>query len=472
MKKLRILIADDRRESAEAVLLSVLPCPAEHDFSKEERLKATRELLDIHEFRTVAAAEKYLAEHPKEPFHLAFVDINFDLTAAEDDAPNPELRGLELVSFLRNRFPDTRVKIHTQYPSVKIIQRLLGQQGIGVEDLYDVVGDEDLLILRDAGPLASDFPNLLRAEARRIYSRMSERANKHGTAGQELIKAIAFGNWEMPIPSLSGFTPMHLLPGWITLQDDKDENLGFCYPEAAGAILEYLNDSQGDFELSGNFRSVDGNGQMGLAFKRLQELRQNKIQYEEVLKNIEKITIELVTEFWENWKNFQIEPFFSDRENKTGIPARITGMEVDLDHEYDAVLRENAPASVIQDTLTRILVSRRIIVSLAALYEEKAPGIGGVPSIIDIAVLGAVRNNPIEAILHWVSYQKAKDSGYQKLHHYDNKNATIRQVRFQLGLRKLSDHKILRYCLLPEEHIWVKEIKKYFSHITGSFCSI
>ena len=461
MKKIRILLADDNQESAEAILLSALPCEPGHGFSRKQRLAAIRDVLDIHEFRTVAAAEQYLSKHPENPFHLAFVDINFSATADEDPAPNPALRGLDLIRLLRSRFPDTVVKVHTRHPSVRIIQQILSHRGMSAEDLYDVVEDQDFLLLRGDGSLADDFPRLLRAISRRIWFSHVEAGTRRRTE-REISNAINNMHFDHPVPSLDNFLLKSLLAGWSRLEADDTEKPVIVCPENGAQIIAALRklreELTPEYTLAGNLRKHDAQGRDNLGFLRMEALRHDQEIYPGLLNAIEAATLNLVTTFRLNWAGLDMAAFVNDPDNRN-FPEKIPGLVTPLDEDLGAIKHENTSPETVHDTLFRLLVARRIVITLTIL-QTLGRGIPNCPAIIDLTILALIRNNPEEAIRHWAFPWQPAD--YQTENPYDNRDVTIRQVfNIHLGLKKITrEQQIVLECLLPEEIDWIRNIEE------------
>jgi CheY-like chemotaxis protein len=458
MKKIKILVADDRNASAETIIRYALPLASDLAEGSPEHLDAIYATLDIRHINTVGEAVHHMEQNPDEPFDLAFVDIDFSETDRDESDRRflgfpANRRGLNLLRVLRNDFPQTKVKVHTRYGTTLDVYKSLKEQGIELDDLYDLMTDGDIIAVRQN--LAAQFPQLLQTVAQNVYYHATQEANRKTALDAELQQYARERALDRPIQSLSGFTLRTLLAGWAQATLSAEEKtIEVALPRSLdealatiGILREHPNQNEDAFNPAGNLRRLHPRtGAPEIGYQRLMALR-TRADYPAIRQEIEATALAIVQEFltkgWGQASEADIRAGRLEGFEQAFAPMNTPPYPVGLDYHLGQVLRDDEAAA--QDALKRVLIGRLIFLSL---YTLKNAGICfaqlNTQRVFDIAVLAAIRNNPTDV------------GGYHEetVDHY---------FSILLGFKKLPRRAvILPESILPEEHAWMNRLPQHF----------
>jgi hypothetical protein len=457
MKKIKILIADDRKPSADTIINYAFQPGNGLQGGAPKHRKAIEDTLEIKHFTTVGAAARHIAQHPEAPFDLAFVDMDFSETDGSETQfreTSAKLRGVKLLQVLRKDSPETKIKVHTRYGTVNEVFQALKKENIHLNDLYDLMTDGDEVIVR--GDLHGDFPRLLREVAQNIYYRATERAAQRTILEAEIRQNMREATLERPLQALDGFCLRTLLAGWWVVQPDNDSEAG--YTLALSGTLEqavrelcslrgaFPDQTMAYFNPAGNLRRLHPRtGDPEIGYKRLTDLRENP-GYAALRQEIEARARVLVLGFlargWGQATEANIREGVLPGTPQAFEPMPPTVYPDGLVHHLGGVNGvQDSPAF---EALRRVLIGRLVLLSL---YGLKNAGRCFQPlhvtRVVEIAILAAIRNNPHEAR---GNHREVVDNCFNVL----------------LGFRRDRQGAILPESILPEEHAWVQNLAAHF----------
>lgn len=458
MKKIRVLVADDRKTSAESIIACAITHPNGSSEKSQKHLDLIYNVLEIRHVDTVGDAVQLMNQHPDEPFDLAFVDIDFketnelepDTTLAQYPA---ERRGLELLRYLRRNFPETKIKVHTLHGNARDLRNSLVGLKIQITDLFDLVADGDYISVHQN--LADEFPELLQDAARNLYYLATELPQSKIAIDAELRQYAHERSLDHPIQSMGGFTLRTLLIGWAKIKPvDSEHGLEIVLPDSLDEVLssfravrEAPEQNEALFDPAGNLRRINPRtNEPGLGYRRLMAMRATA-DYHIIRQEIETTTRAIVLEFlskgWGKATNRDIAngtlPDFENPFTQMLVPPYPAGLDEDLGQVNGG---NNTRA---MDALKRILICRLVYLSL---YGLKNQGICFVPlnmeRVMELCVLAAIRNKPTEV--------------------KGNHRETIdRYFSLLLGFRKPAHQAvILPRSILPEEQAWIQHLQLHF----------
>lgn len=456
MKKIKILIADDNDASANFIIRYALPVAPNLAEGSQKHLDAIYSILDIRHINTVGEAVQHMERNPDEPFDLAFVDIDFSETDRDEDDPRfldfpADRRGLALLRVLRADFPQTKVKVHTRYGTTLDVHQSLKEQGIELDDLYDLMTDGDIIAVRQN--LAAQFPQLLQTVAQTIYYYATQEASRKTALDAELRQYSNTRRLDHPIQSLGGFTLRTLLAGWAQARESEngfEVALPHSLDEALatiGILREHPNQNEGAFNPAGNLRRLHPRtGAPEIGYQRLMALRA-RADYPAFRQEIEATALAIVQAFlargWGQASEADIRAGRLEGLEQAFAPMNTPPYPAGLDYNLRAILEENEAAA--QDALRRVLIGRAVFLGL---YNFKNAGVYfanlETQRVFEIAILAAIRNTPQEVMTY-------------------SKETVDRYFTMLFGFRKLPRQAvILPESILPEEHGWMQRLHQYF----------
>ncbi|MCC7246151.1 MAG: hypothetical protein IT269_10770, partial [Saprospiraceae bacterium] len=430
---------------AQSIISYALRAPESLPEGSPEHLEAINSLLDIQWYSTVGQAVAALEASQDMPFDLAFVDIDFSKTDdLESDARfagfPANRRGLELLRVLRHDFPLITVKVQTRYGTTKDVHDSLQAQAIELEDIYDLMGDGDLIAVRQN--LANIFPGLLRSVAQQRYYYATENPALRPLLNAEIQQAAAGNALERPLQLFGGITLRALLAGWATARPGaNDEGFEVVLPGQLNPALEALQALRGpdgaallEFAPAGNLRQGDPQ-QPRPGYARLMALRASN-DYLQIRERINADALTLICAMLgQGWRN-ATEGMIA---NNTIAPFVFPPHLIGLDDNLGQVIHGQEPYA--RHALIRVLICRAVVLGVYAL-RNSGHFFQHIPTTrtVELALFAVILNDP-------------------PVMNIDNQERVDNYFNIRLGLRKQRRQPvIINECILPEEHHWMNNL--------------
>ena len=424
LKKIKLLILDDRPKSMESVLCCALP---HEGLQVDEVMAALERLLDIKRFHTVSSAiEGFNHQKPD----LVFTDLKIETI----DETNPEVlkehyHGIYFINWVRKNHPaNLPLKIHSMYWEFDEVELYLNKAGIGILSYFPI--DDHLA---PGEKLKRNFPRFLREIAQKYLEGFAKKANGRRAVREIIETAIHQKNLDTPIPRLGNFSIRTLMVGWMCLKEENDKAIIDWHRDPSTAIKELMKPSASVAKK----RSVDS-----VVIKHMIDDLTKLPDYRSLSHTAQTQALEVIQEFLQKWGKYVPGEVVENPVAMRLESCWLTDSKQNIERLKKVLLNEKEKRPL----LVRALRWRLIIGGIYELrhrftqpFQEK---------IVDYTILGCIRNDFKEVQRYLVKPQTSQTKKYLSV----------------LGLGKESagtgQHQILKKDLFYEDELtWMSTLK-------------